>query len=202
MNTKRKIAVWLLSSFTTITLSAQDAAKYEIESAIVQKEITMMGQKMNATWYMDDFGRKESIEMTLKNGITQGVDKHIRTLTEGASIVTVDLDLNVGNRMTLPEQPVNYLQLTPEIREKYKIKEGGEEEIVGKKCRKYSLEVTQMGQTVLVTAWVWKGLVLKSESAGSGMVFAIETATEVQENVTVPADKLIVPENAIIQEQK
>jgi hypothetical protein len=202
MRTKRRITVWLLSSFITISLSAQDAAKYEIESAIIQKEVIMMGQKLNATWYMDDFGRKESLEMTIKNGITQGVDKHIRTLMEGASVITIDLDLNVGNRMELPEKPVNYLQLTPEVREKYKISEGDEEEIAGKKCRKYSLEVTQMGQTVLVTAWVWKGLVLKSESAGNGMVFAVETATEVQENVTVPVNKLIVPENAIIQEQK
>jgi hypothetical protein len=196
---KTKFAEWLLLSFMTITLSAQDAAKYELESAIVQKEITMMGQKLNATWYMDGFGRKESVEMTIKNGIAQGVDKHIRTLTEGASVITIDLDLNVGNRMELPEKPVNYLQLTPEIREKYKIREGGEEEIAGKKCRKYSLEVTQMGQTLLVTAWVWKGLVLKSESAGNGMVFAVETATEVQENAAVPADKFVVPENAIIQ---
>jgi hypothetical protein len=200
MRTKRRITVWLFAAFTTIALSAQDAARYELESAIIQKEVVMMGQKMNATWYIDGFGRNESMEMTLKNGIAQGVDKHIRTLAEGMSVVTIDLDQNTGNRIKLPEKPVNYLQLTPEVREKYKIREDGEEEIAGKKCRKYSLEIMQMGQTMQVTAWVWKGLVLKSESAGNGMVFAIETATEVQENVTAPADKFVIPENVIIQE--
>jgi hypothetical protein len=178
----------------TISVAAQDAGRYELESAIVQKEITMMGQKLNATWYMDGFGRKESAEMTIKNGIAQGVDKHIRTLTEGTTVITVDLDMNVGNRIELPEKPVNYLHLTPEVREKCKIREGGEEEIAGKKCRKYSLEITLMGQKALVTAWVWKGIVLKSESTGNGMVFAVEMATEVQENAAVPVGKLVVPE--------
>jgi hypothetical protein len=195
MKTKRTIFVCLLSSLMTIALSAQDVAKYELESAIIQKEVIMMGQKMNAIWYIDEFGQKESVEMTM-------ADKHVRTLMEGTSVIAVDLNLNVGNRMELPEKPVNYLQLTPEVREKYKIREGDEEEIAGKKCRKYSLEAMQMGQPLQVTTWVWKGLVLKSESAGNGMVFAIETATEIQENVPVPADKLIVPENAVIQEPK
>jgi hypothetical protein len=199
MKTKRRITIWLLSSFIAIALSAQDVAKYELESAIIQKEVITMGQKMNATWYIDGFGRNESIEMTLKNGIAQGVDKHIQTLMEEMSVVTIDPDQHTANRIKLPEKPVNYLQLTPEVSEKYKIREVGEEEIAGKKCRKYSLEITLMGQAMQVTTWVWKGLVLKSESAGNGMVFAVETATEIQENATVPADKFVIPENVIIQ---
>jgi hypothetical protein len=183
----------------TITLSAQDAVKYEIESAVIKKEITMMGQKLNAIWYIDDFGRKESVEMTIKNGIAQGVDKHIRTLMEGSSVITVDLDLKVGNRMELPEKPVNYLQITPEISEKYKIKENDEEEIAGKKCRKYSSEITQMGHTMQMKTWVWKGLVLKSETSAGGMVVAVETATEIEENASVPEDKFKVPAGAVIQ---
>lgn len=190
---------WLLLSSMTITLSAQDAAKYEIESAIIKKEITMMGQKLNAIWYIDEFGRKESVEITIKNGIAQGVDKHIRTLMEGTSVVTVDLDMKVGNRMELPEKPVNYLQLTPEITEKYNIQENGEEEIAGKKCRKYSLELSQMGQTMQVKAWVWKGLVLKSETSAGSMAVVVETATEIEENASVSDDKFITPAGAVIK---
>jgi hypothetical protein len=92
MKTKRGFFVWLLSSFVTIALSAQNVAKYEIKSAIIQKEVVMMGQKINATWYIDGFGQKESAEMSM-------MDKHIRILTEGKSIITIDLDQNVGNRM-------------------------------------------------------------------------------------------------------
>ena len=194
---KRKAIVVVILSFMTLYLSAQEV-KYEIKSAIIKKEVVAMGQKFEAVTYIDDFGQKESAEITLKNGIADGVDKHIRTIADGSSVINVDLDLNVANRMNLPDKPINYLQLTPEIREKYKIEETGEEKITGKLCQKYSFEVTQMGQTMQIKTWVWKGIVLKSEMSGNGMVVSIETATEIQEDVDVPADKLIVPEGITI----
>jgi hypothetical protein len=197
MKVKNVITVWLLSSAMTIPMAAQDTARYELKSAVIQKEITTMGQKFNATWYIDDSGKNESVDMTVKNGMAQGVDKHVRTLMRSDTAITVDMDMKVGNRMPLPEKPVNYLQLTPEIREKYKFQEAGEEEIAGKNCRKYTLEVTQMGQAFHLKTWVWKGLVLKSETSGNGMTFAIETATEVQENEAVPADAFSIPDGVV-----
>jgi hypothetical protein len=181
-----------------MTLSAQSAAKYELKSAIIQKEIAMMGQTLNATWYIDGAGERESVEMAIKNGLAQGVDKHIRTITEGMSVIVIDMDLKVGNRMNLPEKPVNYLQLTPEVREKHKIKDGGEGEIAGKKCRKYSLEITQMGQTALATVWIWKGIPLKTEVGSNGIVIT-ETAIEIQENAPVPEEKFETPEGVVIK---
>jgi len=197
MRTTKTIIAFLFAA-TAFTLSAQEA-KYEIKSAIIKKETVAMGQTIESTCYFDDFGKKESAEITLKNGIAQGVDKHIRTLMDSASIVNIDLDLKVGNRMALPDKPINYLQLTPEIKDKYKIKDTGEEDIIGKSCRKYSLEMTQMGQTLQIKTWIWKGIVLKSETSGNGMVFATETATEILENISVPEEKFKAPEGAIIQ---
>jgi uncharacterized protein (DUF2147 family) len=199
MKVKNAITVWLLSSAMAIPVVAQDAAKYELKSAVIQKEITTMGQKFNATWYIDDSGRKESVDMTIKNGMAQGVDKHVRTLMIGDTVVTVDMDLKVAHKMALPEKPINYLQITPDIEEKYKLKENGEEDVAGKKCKKYSLEIMQMGQTLHLKTWVWKGLVLKSETAGNGMTFAIETATEVQENVPVSSGVFSLPDGVIFQ---
>jgi hypothetical protein len=193
MNTKRTIAVCLLA-FVVMGVSAQEA-KYEIKSAIITKEVAAMGMKFESISYIDDFGQKECAEITIKNGIAPGVDKHIRTLMEGEAVVSIDLDLKQSTRVELPEKPVNYLQLTPEVREKNKIKEAGEEEVAGKKCKKYTLEMaTPNGQTLYVSAWVWKGLMLKSETSGNGTLLATETATEIQENATVPAEKFTVPE--------
>jgi hypothetical protein len=186
MNVKRAMAMWLLSVMA-IPVVAQDATKYEIKSAIIQKEITTMGQKFNATWYIDDFGQKESVDMTM-NGM------HVRTMMIDDAVVTVDMDLKVTNKTVLPEKPINYRSLTTEIKEKYKIKETGEEEIAGKRCQKYSLEIAPMGQTVQARTWVWKGLVLKSEMESNGMVVSIEVAIEVQENAIVPEDVFTVPE--------
>jgi hypothetical protein len=100
--------------------------------------------------------------------------------------------------MILPEKPINYLQLTPEIREKYKIKDAGEETVVGKTCKKYSLEITQMGQILKTTNCVWKGLVLKAEISSGGMLVSTEIAIDIQENVPVSADKFTIPEGFII----
>jgi hypothetical protein len=191
MKTKKTMIVCLFL-FATIVASAQEV-KYEIKSAIIAKETVAMGQKFEGVNYIDDFGQKESVEITIKNGIAPGVDKHIRTLMEGNAVVNIDLDLKQSNRMELPEKPVNYLQLTPEIKEKYKIEEKGEEEIAGKSCRKYALEMTQMGQTLHINTWVWKGVVLKSETISNGMTVMTETATEIQENIPVPEEKFTVP---------
>jgi hypothetical protein len=80
-----------------------------------------------------------------------------------------------------------------------KLKENGEEEVAGRMCKKHSSEVTQMGQTLHLKTWIWKGIVLKSETEGNGMVFAIETAIEVQENVPVSSDVISIPDGVVFQ---
>lgn len=57
-----------------------------------------------------------------------------------------------------------------------------------------------MGQTLQMTVWIWKGLVLKSETASNGMVVMVETATQIDESSTVSADKFIVPEEIKLPE--
>lgn len=198
MKAKTLFAVLLLA--VTTLLSAQEA-KFEIKSAIITKEMVAMGQKVECTWYVDDYGKKESLELTMKTGGVAGVEKHIRTITDGvASVITVDLDMKTAMRMKLPQQPINYLKLTPDVIEKYKIKEVGEETIAGKTCKKYTLEITQMGQTLQMSVWVWKGMALKSETASNKMVVMVETAKEINESTTVPADKFVVPEGIKIAE--
>ena len=68
----------LLFLSATILLNAQEA-KYGIKSAIIKKDVVAMGQKVECTWYMDDYGKKESTELTMKTGGVAGVEKHIRT---------------------------------------------------------------------------------------------------------------------------
>lgn len=200
MKARKTISACLLSSLIATGLSAQDAAKYELKSAIIQKEVTAIGMKLSATWYIDDFGQKEAVLMTIKDGVAPGEDRHTLAITDSAFVTTADLISKIGTRLALPEKPVNYLHLTPEVREKYKIKEAGEEMVAGKKCRKYLLEVTQMGQALQANTWVWKGIVLKSEMSGNGMTVSVETATEVEENVQVPAEKFVLPADIIFRD--
>ena len=194
MKTKLLFATLLLSAFT---LSAQEA-KYEIKSAIITKSVEMMGQKIDGMQYVDDFGVKESITLKMPMQGVPGSFLQIRTINKGDTIITANLELKTGNKIVLPEKPVNYLKLTEEVREKYKIKELGQEEVAGKQCDKYSLEVSQMGQQVSTTAWVWKGIVLKSVTSASGMTMT-EEATGIKENIEVDTENFTIPKDVTIQ---
>lgn len=52
MNVKLLLSVWLL--FVTTVLKAQES-KYELKSAIIKKETVAMGQKLESTWYIDEY---------------------------------------------------------------------------------------------------------------------------------------------------
>lgn len=103
-----------------------------------------------------------------------------------------------GQKVIAPEKPINYLNLTPETIEKYSIKELGEETIAGKPCKKYSVQMTQAGQTVNGEVSVWKGIVLKA-TMSLGMVEILnQTAVEIQENAEIAPSTFEVPEGVVI----
>lgn len=193
-----KVKTVLLSLLlSTTTIFAQEA-KYGIKSAILKKEAVTMGQKVQGVQYFDDYGRKEASELTMKVGRVANVEKHIRTIADGDKIISIDLDMKVANKVPIPIKPVNYLNLTDEVRELHKIKEVGNEEILGRMCIKYTLEVVYGGQTTHSTVWIWKGIPLKNETSSNGMLIVTEQAMEIQENVEVPAEKFLVPEGVTV----
>jgi len=181
-----------------LSVYAQEV-RYEIKSAIIKKETILMGQKVESIWYMDEYGKKESSEMTAKVGGIANIEKQIRTIVEADSYINVDLEMKTAMRAQIPMARINYLNLTPEIREEYKVKELEVEDIAGKPSQKLSIEITQMGQVVQGTVWVWKGIPLKNELGANGMVLQIENSLDIQENVPVPAEKFEVPEGITIQ---
>ena len=197
MNT-RKTATAILLLFVTIALSAQEA-KYEMKSAIIKKKTEFSGQVLESITFIDDYGKKEATEIIFKNGMGPGVDKSMMTIMDSTSVITVDMDTKVANRVNLPTKPINYLQISDEIRDQYKLKEAGEEAIGDKTCKIYTLEISQMGQTLQLKVWVWKGIALKSETSAGGTLLATETTTDIQENAAVLQDKFSLPAGVTIQ---
>ena len=194
---KKRILLVNLFFTTIITLSAQEA-RFEFKSAILKKETVVAWQKIENTMYIDDYGKKESTEMIQKVGGIANIEQRILTILDGNSYLVVNVGLKTAMRMPIPDTQVNYLTLTPEIREKFKLEDAGREEVAGKSCQKLNLETTQMGQTVQATVWVWKGIPLKSEISANGMVVMTEKVTDIRENVPVPADKFQVHEGITI----
>lgn len=176
-------------------ITAQEA-KYEIKSGVVKKVSNVMGQKVESILYFDDYGKMEAVETTVN---VAGTEKNMRTLDEGNSIASIDLDAKTVQRMEKPDKLDNFLTLTDEQKEKYKYQELGEETFLDRPCKKVSLELTEMGQTFQATLWLWKGIPLKTETQVGGMT-VVEEAVEVQENVEVPAEKFTVPEGFTVSE--
>ena len=192
-----KTTLFILASLLlTGTLAAQldptAGHRYGIRSAIIKKEMKAAGNTMPNTLYIDDYGAREATELTMKMGETE---KHLRIIAEdgGHTNVTLDLDEKKAFRTPAPEQPRNYLHLTPEDIERFKIKEDGEGTVAGRPCKKYSMELKQSGVTLQTTLWIWEGITLKYEARYQGNLMVTDEATEVQTDVSVPAEKFAIP---------
>ena len=166
-------------------------ARYELKSGIVKFNATSQGNQMTITEYFDDYGKKEA---ALTEAGSALVKTEIKTIQFGDTVYQINMAMKMGQKTTLPEKPVNYLQLTSDVREKYKVQELGEETVANKTCKKYSLEVTQMGQTVKTEVCVWKGIVLKTVLKMGDVELMTQTATEVQENAEVDQKEFEMPE--------
>ncbi|MBR1705273.1 MAG: DUF4412 domain-containing protein [Bacteroidales bacterium] len=147
-------------------LSAQETSrKYGVKSGTAKAVTEMMGQKIESTMYFDDYGALEAS----------------KAVAGGMEIVTVSRDgksymVNAAARQVqeIPVQKsINFLALTPEVVEEYKIKEIGREKVAGKECTKYSAEVSQMGQTAQMTICVWEGFPMKSVTSSMGMLVSV-----------------------------
>ena len=186
----------LASLLLTGTLSAQldptAGHRYGIKSAIIKKETKSMAGAIANTLYFDNFGDREATEMTMKMGEEE---KHLRVVAEdgGRMNVTLDLDEKKAFRMPAPDQPHNFRQLSPEDIERFKIKEVGTGDVAGKSCKKYEMELTQSGVKLQATVWSWEGIMLRYEARYQGNLMVTDEASEVEENVAVPADKFAIP---------
>ena len=172
--------------FSNASLPAD--ARYELKSGIIKFEGVARGIKGEVTQYFDDYGKKLAAVSVVGQELEKKEVKIIQFEDTIYSIIE-----KIGLKRALPEKAINYLQLTPDVIEKYKIRDLGEETVAGKSCKKYSLEVTQMGQTVKTEVCVWKGIALKSVTK-SGDNVESQTAIEILENATIDPKEFEIPE--------
>ena len=91
-------------------------------------------------------------------------------------------------------QDQNYDNLDPAIAKQYKLKDLGTEVLAGKKCKKFSVEVS--GSPVY--AWLWNGISVKTVTQMMGKEFVIE-ATKIDEG-PVPQELFEVPADITFSE--
>lgn len=192
---KKLLIITALLSFC-IGAGAQEKL-YEVKSGKVTMEMDMMGQTMVQDIYFDDYGAKQ---VTVSN--FQG--RKMRMLNIDGSNVMVNDEEKSAVRMPAMgpgagENRINWLNLDDKTVKKNKIKEEGEETVAGKTCKKYSYKVLMMGQPVSATAWVYKGITLRT-STKTDFGEMGQKATKIEEDIKVDPAMFEVPEGVKIQD--
>lgn len=190
---KLLIIAALLSS--CIGAGAQEKI-YEVKSGKVTMEMEMMGQAMVQDIYFDDYGAKQ---VTVSN--FQGQKMRVLVI-DGSNVMVNDADKTAVRMPAMgmgSENRINWLNLDEKTIKKNKIKEAGEEVVAGKTCKKYEYKVMMMGQPISATAWVYKGITLKT-STKTDFGDMGQTATKIEEDIKVDPAMFTIPEGVKIQD--
>lgn len=169
----------------------EDAHRYEIKSGIAHSVTRLNEHVTPAVQYFDDYGDLEAIIQTIDMGDLGSF--------ENTTIVKKDKAwfMNASGKPKGFDNPIadlTFINPSEAVIEKYKIHDTGEEEeFLGRMCRKFTYETTQGRKTAVTTAWIYKGITLKSVSK-IGRRESFFEMTDFQENVNVSAEIFVIPE--------
>lgn len=192
----KKLAILAILAAFCVSANAQEKL-YEVKSGKVTMQMDMMGQTITQEVYFDDYGAKQATVMNMQGQKTRQITQ------DGSNIMINDADKTA---MRMPammgmggQSNINWLNLDEKTVKKNKIQEAGEEVIAGKTCKKYTYKVMMMGQAVNATAWIYKGITLKS-STSTDFGDMGQTATNVEENIQVDPSMFVIPEGVKVQD--
>lgn len=179
-----------------VTMGANAQEKhYGIKSGSVKYTSKVMDMDVVSTLYFDDYGLKES-------NITEQGGAYILQKTEGDLMLMWIMGTTTGIKRTLPSKPINYLSFTDEMIDKYQIIQLDEKQtVLGKECIGYNMVIEEQGIRAEVTTWVWNGIPLKITQKLEGQEID-QAAVELQENITIDADKFTIPGDVEFQEME
>jgi hypothetical protein len=173
------------ASSTTVSEQPTVVKKYPIKSGIVTFENDMLGIKQKKVLYFDDYGIKEAEE------IYEGENVKEVSLCDGKKRYTINFAQKTAYSTGDCYRGIAYKFDWDEISKadkEYKVKKLANVTVAGKDCQSYSLS---SGNFPTVFAG-WNNICLYQETKSQyGTV--IMKAVKVEENASVPAEKLQVP---------
>ena len=190
----KKILIIAVMCLMCMSAKAQ-VNMYEVKSGIVTMEMDMMGRKIVQEIYFDDYGAKQATIMEFQG-------KKMRAIDVKGENVMIDDENKTATKMPalgMTNEKINFLDKSEKNIRKNKIKELGTEIVAGKECTKYSVAVFVMGQVLKQTVWVYKGITLKS-SISTDFGEMVQIATNLVEDVEIPAETFEMPEGIKIQQ--
>lgn len=171
--------------------------KYELKSGIVEYKTSMMGMDMTQTLYFDNYGKKEATETIVE---MMGVKTHSIDIIKDGYNYNIDLTQKTGTKTAFVEGTtanIDFENLTDEMSKKMNLKKLGNENFMGKKCEKMSIDYKEM--QMKGTFLVYKGIALKVDLDLGSMQMTM-VANKFEENPNIPKSKFEVPDDVTIIE--
>jgi hypothetical protein len=175
--------------------------KYEIKSGIITTETVMSMNGMNLTskkvLYFDDYGAKEC-EEEFKTDDAGKEFLAMRIFVKDGFHYTCSVE-NKGGVKTKSSgygvaSPFNMSEASTQTDSQYKVL--SETTVCGKSCKGFSM-VTPSGN---ISMYGWNGITLKTVVDNASMDLKTSTtATKIEENVAIPAEKFEVPAGVVMQ---
>lgn len=176
-------------------LQAQEKL-YEVKSGIITMQMDMRGRPIVQEIYFDDYGAKQATLSEMRGRKTRSL------VVDGETLMINDEEKTAVKRPGMRlggSSKVNFLNKDEKYLKKNKVKEIGTDIYLGRECTKYTVAMFMMGQVVKQTVWVYKGITLKS-SVNTDFGEMVQQATNLVEDVEIPASIFEVPEGITIQE--
>jgi len=190
---------------TTNQPAASTAKKlFGSKSGIITYQAQAMGMPMSQTFYFDNYGEKEARYSLVKIEIMKTVSE---TETVEIKADGYRIKYNLKDKKGTKSKAITSIagaagmpdvkNLSKEMMNQYKYKELGEKEILGKKCKGISMNAMNMD----IEAWTWDNIPIMTKMIDkNGKIFTEITATKIETDVPIPADKFTVPAGIEIKE--
>ncbi len=187
----------------SIAKAASSKGRYKLKSGIVTMVSETMGMKQTITMYFDDYGNKTSNET--KGEIDMGAMGKTQidnlNFTKDGYLYNINLVKKTGTKRKKADfgkqKDIDFSKLSDDMMKQMKITKQGTEVVLGKTCDKFAMDDPAM--KMKSTYCVWNGIPLKTDMDMGGIKASV-TATNVEENVSIPADKFEVPSGITITE--
>ena len=166
----------------------------ELKSAIIKYKVSGMNNGTE-TVYIDDWGRREAIYKKFTTKM-MGIDleRNFMTLITENGKWVYNIDLNSKTAIRMDNKGFKALQGNSGSNMDVAIGavKTGTEEILGKTCDVWKKNYPYS------MAWMWKGIALKKDQNVAAMGVVAE-AVEIQENVSIPEDKVTIPSDVKVK---
>lgn len=194
--------IFILSLLIIIAVSQAEysqSKKYDLNSGKITYSSKVMGKDVTTILYFEQNGnvecRETMFDMTV---MKRKISSKKRTLIKDGYLYDLDLVKKTGTKRKITagqslEGEINFRELTEKEIKKYDVKELGNENVLNKSCKKYSIN----SKILSGTFWVWNNISLRAEF-GSGIMATSQTATKIEENIKIPVEIFEVPKDIVI----